>query len=274
MKQAGFVVLFTAILLIFTGCPEFFTFNIYDGLDPVFPPDKAKLDDLGTAEALDYLEEEIASDSFIDALVQDDTNTPDGENSALDDVKEYLTGVYIDPTQTSEDRSTAAVLAADVALETSGAIDVVNGIYKKAAELSELSTNGTPTQDDVKTILNSIVPAEIVTNEQSFKDLLNGFFTAADAYEVLGNDIVAGGAEDGGAVSGGVVINAAVTLVIDQIATGLVPSGDRADELWNLLQGDTSNVQPSFSLTDPLSSSTIQNIGIAGDFDISTLFSV
>ncbi|MBN2739131.1 MAG: hypothetical protein JXR70_19285 [Spirochaetales bacterium] len=273
MKQAGFVLIFVAILLIFTGCPEFFSFNIYDGLDPVFPPDKAELEKMDTSDALDYLEDEIASDSFIEALVQDEANTPEGEDSKLDDIDNYLAEIYTNPAATTEDKSTAAVLAGDLRLGTSGAIDVVNNFIDAASELSALSSNPNPTEDDVKTILTAIVPETIVNDEQAFKDMLNGFFAAADAYEVLGDTILAGGADDGGAVTGGVVMNAAVTLVIDELASGIVKDTvDRADALWNLLKGDPSGVDASFPMSDPFADTTIQTIATAGDFNLSAVF--
>jgi hypothetical protein len=261
------------VLVSFFGCAEFYTFNLFDGLDPVIVRD---VNDMSSEEALDYLGDNLGSNSFIEALV--------GNEEDLAAVNQVLEDIYTDGDQSDAAVQEAAVLAADLQLETSGASEVIDNIFAASNEISALNS-GESTDDSASTqeILKAIIP-ESVQSPEDMQALLDGFFAANKAYEALGASVGTDGAGvvDGTGVDGGTAMNAIITSVITQMADSMVDGATEAERQENagavffaIVNGDEpstiSNYNESGDIPDDPLAGYASDISAAAGLDLTGL---
>lgn len=249
-----FFLLFTGILFLFAGCEAFFTFNLYEGMDPVITPNVDDLTTMDTDDALDELKDAFSSDSVLDAIVSD----PD----KFDELNAFLESIYTDNQYTEQQQVEAGILSADLKLTQSGGDELVNNIFSslKAFDSSQSEQTGQTPEEVIIDIFNTIIPPEIGQDKDAFKSLIDGLLAANQTYEEISNGLDITQLDDG-TVTGGTVMNAAVCGLVSIVYTGIATAGDPIDVLYELY-------------TLPPGSSPTEITGLNADFtapDISTL---
>lgn len=289
LKKLYFLTMLISILFIFSGCSEFFTFNLFDGMDYVGVPTAEKLSEKPPAEGVAYLKEQMDSDSFLDAVTKDET--------AVAEITAYLEDIYTDTTVEEETRVSAAVLAADLDLAVTGGDEFINNVFNALTDIQGFFA-GTETVSEtttIATILAALLPAEIAqetdpaVKEVAFTDLLTGLITAGEIYLTLGDSIITDPAQADAAtvyadITGGVVMNAIVAgLITSVVDTMLLPDYQEpavaAGVLLGLLQDiqngvepDTTGINLSADMSTVLSDLTyLENIALAAGADLSSL---
>lgn len=232
------------ILVAFFGCEEFYTFNLFAGLDPVIIKD---VNEMSTTEGLDYLGEEIYNESFVTALEEDP--------ETLDEMNDYLENVYTTSSEPAEVQD-AAILAADLQLSTTGASDVVDNIWGSIDDVTSMNSGGSSDSSSVQAVVTGVIPDSINTPEE-MEDLIAGFFAADAAYTALSTSVGTDGAdiEPGVTVSGGTVMNAIVTtMIVDIVNSPLIDGATEADRIANaadvfiaLKNGDDPATIPNYN---------------------------
>lgn len=101
VRKFNVLLILLVMLFVFSGCEEFYTFNLFEGLDYVKMPSAEDLNEKSTDEGLDYLDTSISSDSFIDEIADD----PEAQEAVVS----YLESIYTDPDETEDHQVSAAV---------------------------------------------------------------------------------------------------------------------------------------------------------------------
>jgi len=290
-----------SILLIFSGCPEFFTFNLFDGLDYVSVPTAEKLNEKPPAESITDLQEQLASDSFVQKIEAEE------DQATVTAINDYLESIYTDtigletiypdytPAQIESLQTSAAVLAADLNLAVTGGDEFVNNVFDAFMAVQELNAGGgtgTEELEALQTILIGIIPTSITeapTPEAqlaAFTELLTGIMAAGEIYTVLGNTIITDPTQGAAVyedVTGGVVMNALVTgLITEAINTFLLPGYQTpeaaANVFWQLYNGGPEAIpnivglNTSADFSNALSNlSYLENIALASGADLTAL---
>lgn len=292
VRKLNIFLILCIILFVFSGCKAFYEFNLFEGLDYVKMPSAEELNEKPPAEGLAYLEENLASDSFIDKLAED--------QEAQDAVIAYLEDIYQAPAADvePEEQVTAAVLAADVQLGVNGSDELVDNVFNAITAVQAMADGGDSAADQaaMQEIIESIIPVSVTElppdeQEAAFSNIIEGLLAASDIYEELGNNLVVDPAdpeadlinED---VTGGVLMNAAVAEVVDTFVTSMLEPAyqtpaEAAGVLWDVYQAALNEEDPS-TVTGINTSGTIdialedmtylQNIAFATGIDITTLF--
>jgi len=257
--------MFLGLLLVFTGCKDFFTFNLFEGLDFVVLPKLEKLQSQPSAESVADLEASFESDSFLETLI----DNPE----AVADVEIYLREVIDNPAEDADTRVEAAVLLADLELAVSGGDVFLGNVFNAFTEITDLTGAGgtTGAQADaeaIQAILNSIIPPELVADEVAFTKLITGMLAAGDIYVNLGENIVMDPTFDNtkNSISGGIIFNAFLTgMMSGLVETLLLPEFQEpaaaAAVIWSLCKATTPAEIEAIVLTkmDP-------NADFTGDF--------
>lgn len=280
------------ILLMFTsvlfGCKEFYTFNLFDGLDYVKTPNAEDLNDKPVDENLEYLKESISSESFIEKIAENE--------ESLKDVEQYLEDVYTGTIPATEEQQvTAAVLAADLQLGVNGSDELIDNIFNALTAIQGMSGGSDPeaAQDAIQQILEGIMPDSIVeetdpeAQKEAFTGIITGLLAAADIYETLGDTILTDPAAGSSDITGGTVVNAAVAGMVDLVVTQLVDPEyqdtpeEAAAVLWNLYEVSLNEGNPaavpgfneSAEMTSDITDLTyLENIALASGFDLASVF--
>jgi hypothetical protein len=294
VRKVNILLILIAFLFVFSGCPEFYTFNLFDGLDYVKLPSPEDLSEKSTDEGLDYLDESISSDSFIDKIAED----PEAQGVVTD----YLQGIIDDPDATEDQKVQAAVLAADFQLGVNGSNELIENVFNIMTSMQDLQS-GTGSGEDQATlqgVLTGIMPAAVTElgtpeeQEEAFSDIVVGLLTANNLYETLGDVLISDPAAGNPDVTGGTLVNAAVAGMLDIFVTEMVdldndglPDVDpdpaaAAAVLWDVYQAgldgetDLSGIA-GFNETAEITTSVtdltyLQNIATTAGIDAATLF--
>jgi hypothetical protein len=286
VRKPIFLLIFIMILFVFTGCKEFYTFNLFNGLDLVIMPSKEDLEANPTDESIDYLEELIDSDSFLEEI---EANPED-----LTGIQEYLEEVYTDPEESEENQTSAAVMAAELELSVTGGAELVDNIWVVLPELENLNDPAATPEENMQNILQSIIPESIITappEEQQplFMDMIAGLINAAEIYEELGNNIISDPAAGNENITGSVVMNAVVAGLLDLIISGMIDPAysqnpeDTALILWELyslepganpLDIEGLNLTGTMPQLSEISDLTyIRNLAVTAGLDLNALLS-
>lgn len=256
-------------LVLFTGCEAFFTFNLYDGLDPVILPDySSEFSENSTKDNLTNLAEDFSSETYIVVVATDET--------AYTEVNNYLEDVYTTSTDPVE-KEEAAVLAADLNLQGFGGQDVINNVVLATEEIQTIRTDSSNfTEENAKDLIQSMIPPEVDTVEE-MSALLAGFQEAADAYEELGNSITANGGSSSIELTGGTAINAALVAVVDVMITDFVANdADPGQVFFDLLNAEDPSTVTGLEITGgfstvPTELGYVTSIAAAVGFDMNTM---
>ena len=293
VKKLNFLLLCFMILLIFSGCEDFYTFNLFAGLDYVGLPSGEDLEEMETDEALEYLEESIASDSFIEELIEDAEDTPEGEASAVEEIEEFLEEIYTDPEgiYTEDQQITAAVVAAEMELGVNGSDELIDNIFNGLIAMGDMENDpNTDPETAMQSILEGIMPASISdepdpeVQEQIFTEIITGIMNASDIYQELGNNIITDPASvPEGSIDGGIVMNAIVSGFLDSfIEALLLPQyqnpEDAAAILWEVYSiepgtdpATITGINSEGVMPEVTDMDYIQNLAIAAGFDLSII---
>jgi hypothetical protein len=245
------------LLTVLGGCAEFFTFNLLKSLDPVPLPSPEELAAMPEAEALDYLSQELASPIFVEKLVED--------SAVYGAVEGILYGAMNDPAHT-ESRKRAAVLYADLQLEASGAVEVVNNLTQLLGQ--DLESLSFATSEDVLDFLEDLIPQifpeEAFESREVFDGLLTGFQEAWEGYVVFGGKLGEDPAVPEGVNLGDVTQKALFSCLVAEALTddGLYATEAEARyALWTILQGGPPAAPTASGFEDPFVPGTpLQNI--------------
>jgi len=271
-KKLNYLII--AGLLLLAGCAEFYTFNLFDGMDPVPLPDvPAAGTDLKPTTQLTDLQSSLKSDSFIETLKDE----PD--QATLTAINSYLEDIFTGGNAGADeiDIQNAAILYADLNLGVTGGDEVINNLLLVIGDIAGGGTTSTMDENAVQTILGSIVPPDIDTPEE-FTAMINGMLAASAAYQALSNNINPDQTMNSGEITGGVVMNCVVTGMIDLfVNTILVPEADPGEVLYQIFIGNTASISAQLSGNtisgNPLDSMAYANdIALAAGLDITALF--
>ena len=220
---------FTAVLLslLLWGCAELFEFNLFENLDNVEMPDIDTLkNEMSTDEMLDYLSDEFDSQAFFDALADD----PDTYAKIETFFEEVWSGGEFSPEQKQRSRA----LYADLFLYTTPAGEAA---ANAAATLMDPDFDFSGTDEEIKEALSIflalVVPAEALSSEEAFREMIDAFVAANSAYQDLAaclNDPPAEGLN-----MGQIAQNAVISYVV-----AYTLSESNVSELYQLAQGDLS----------------------------------
>ncbi|OHD23330.1 MAG: hypothetical protein A2064_03295 [Spirochaetes bacterium GWB1_66_5] len=239
------------------GCAEFFEFNLLKSLDPVPLPSLEELAAMPEGQALDYLEEELGSPAFVEKLVED--------SAVYGAVEGILYGAMSNPAD-AESRKRAAVLYADLQLEASGAVEVVNNLTQLLGQ--DLESLSFSTSEEVLAFLEDLIPqimpGEALESREVFDGLLTGFQEAWQGYavfgEMLGEDPAVPEAVNLGDVTQKALFSC---LVAEALADGGLygTEAEARDALWAILQGGQPADPTASGFEDPFQDGTpLQNI--------------
>jgi len=276
MKKLKYGALFLALAVVFSGCSDlgsFFDYNLFTKLGVTTPAVTttypAAQDQTVTQQqaTLDQLSEDLASAAYLEGLKDSD---------AIDEVETYLTDLYTNSTS-DEVKQEAAVLCADLNLDTSGGTELVANVLTTLMDTSSSGGLSLDDSSDVTDLIDSLLPEEVATAED-FSTLIQSLIDANAAYEALASTLdsttdTAEGMEDLGINMGDVAQKALVSYVVSNII-GLwqgegESTADAAENLWAYLQDPTdTDAQPTGDFSSILSSTAD---GYAG---ITTLFTV
>ncbi len=226
--------LFALILVVsLSGCEELFEFNLFASLDAVDLPDAETLKRMSEEEALDYLDEELESEAFVNALAED--------QQALDDVETYLNNHRGTANNDAEKRAT--ILYADLQLKVSEGEELVNNALSLLlGDLQDVNfSDVTEVEDYLKAHLADTVPPESLVSREAFDAMLSGFQAAWDAYAIFAASL--DGNPDTGEVPdsinmGDVAQKALVAYIINEAMDSLYVSQDPSTVLWDMANGN------------------------------------
>jgi len=220
------------------SCDAFFETNPFKdaGLGQLKVPSASSLSSASLSELESYAE----SSAFFEEL-KDNADKQDAVVANLED--QYAT---------SSDPATvqgAAALCAEVLLKTSGAFDLVNGVFAAADEIAGIDFDAM-SSTDITTFVEAALPAEILEDEASFKEAILALLRADEAYDALGTSIGADG------LSGVDPTLSVQGAIVAALVDGVPGASDtaKADALWAALQGTAlpSYTAPDFGSSTPL----------------------
>ncbi|MFW5712115.1 MAG: hypothetical protein ACOCZA_09210, partial [Spirochaetota bacterium] len=111
-----------------------------------------------------------------------DALSGDGEKS--DAVASKLKEIYDDPSLDDKTRQEAAALAGKVAIQSDPNAEQLS--KNLIASFDELTNEDSTSAED---LLRSIVPQEVLNDQQAFNDMIDALLSASDAYLALGESI-------------------------------------------------------------------------------------
>ena len=246
------------LLFLLGGCAPLFEFNLFRSVDPVSLPTPAELDSMSEGEALNYLEQELSSPVFVEKLLEDEAAL-----GAVDALLFECMTASPDP----DSRKRSAVLYADLRLAASGALEAVDNAYALLSlDPGSLDfSDPAAVLDFLQALVADTVPPAALDSREAFDALLEGFQTAWQGYERLGNELGADPAVPDGLNLGDAVQKALFSyLVTEALRTdGLYASELEArDALWVAARGEEPPAPTgSGTYEDPfVPGSALQNI--------------
>lgn len=245
MKRIAIGISLFIALMLFAGCTDMLTMNIFKTFDAPVTPDVADIETMDTVDLLKVVGDLIESDTFYEDLDEETKNV----------LILKLTGIFLDDSGDTpvEQRQEAAILTVDIVLNTTDAGDVVDGI---TGVLNDIVVGGIPEGTDpevfigdlIEDIFGGVVPwaslgvsskaTDVYIGLEQFTDIIEAIQQAALAHKTFGdllNDLdgVEGVDVPPGFNIGQIAQDAVVTIIvsntIDEI--GIEP-------LWQIIFGD------------------------------------
>lgn len=251
------------VIVLFISCEEFYTFNLFEGLDVVLLPSVDELDEMSNEEVLGFVGENITSDSFMETLSED----PATYEAVGAELEEIYTDGSVEPAAAQD----AAIMASDLHLGVTGGTEVVNNIWN-SLDAIESANSGGGDQNTAALIIQSVIPEDVDTPEE-MQALINGFLAADEAFTSLGGNLGTNGTATD--VEGGVVMNAVVTaMVVSMVNTFTTDPNDAGEVFMAMLAGNdpasAGGVNGTMS-TDIFADTYVNNISSAAGMDLSAL---
>jgi hypothetical protein len=246
MKKIAIGISLLIALMLFAGCTDMLTMNIFESFDTPVTPSPDDIGEMDTVDLLNVVGDLIESDTFYEDLTED----------TKDALILKLSVVFLDNSGDTpvEQRQEAAILTVDIVLNTTDAGDVVGGITEVLNEL--VTAGGIPEGTDpdvfiadlIEQIFGGVIPiaslgvapkaTDIYIGLEQFTAIIMAIQQAADAHRTFGDllsdiDGVAGVDVPPGFNIGQIAQDAVVTIIvsntIDEI--GIEP-------LWEIIFGD------------------------------------
>jgi len=206
MKGILMLIMAASLMYLMMGCEDLLTFNLFSSFDTPKTPSADTFDAMTDGELIDEVTVLLESDTFLEDISQDD--------EIKSAVVGNLTEIYADGSESDlEDQQRAALLVAEIALETTAAGDVADDFVNVLTEYIE----NPPVSGDPGSIAETMVGNVFsrVTAE-NFDETLDALLAAADAYTFYGETL-----DDSGEVivpdginSAAVAQDAVVTILI------------------------------------------------------------
>ncbi len=286
-----------ALFMLFAGCENPFTGNVFSTFDePDSPQSAAEVTALVESGGVEALVDELAnlsqSSAFYDELVEQDLANPE-EPSALDQILEELGAVYtnadgtpvVDPAPEDVPLiQQAALIAADIELNTSNGAEVVDSLVTAAFGLIGDTGGGTepaPGQS-FESIVSDMINASFgsLTGEE-FTETLSSLKNAAVAYEAFGgtvegerdattDEVISVTAPEDANIEA-VAQNAAVAIVLTEIvveyeaATGQTINSQ--EELTALATSAADTSDPGYAESSAIITAAVTNLETNTSFD-------
>jgi hypothetical protein len=254
MRRSWLLLIPMALTVLLGGCEEFFEFNLFQNLDIVTLPDRGDLDAMTVDDALDYLEVEVDSPAFIEALSEDA-----GARSGIED---YLQDLYNgDPG--SQEGKRAVLLYASLRLRLSHGEELINNVSTLVSgDVDWDALNDTSqAQGFFESFFQDLVPPEVLASREAFDAMLTGFQDAQDAYELFAAGIDGNPATSGDVPEetnlGDVAQKALFAVLIDaylQPDAVYATEAEAREALWLVAAGDMApapNAPTGASWRDP-----------------------
>lgn len=232
--RSGIAALLVVPLFVLAGCAALFEFNAFAALD--LPPAPKVADYEGVAGLA-----RLASDLDSAAVVAELSKDP----STVQEIKDYLSQTYLSGPLTTPDQQTAAILYADLSLKTTSGDQLVNNVV---TSLLTTSMSG-----NLKTIIGSIIPADVAGDVTAFAAMVNGLLDANAAYQMLGDSIPPA---PPGMNMGDVAQKAAVAYMMRSVVDAarslpLATDAEAIAELFKLVEDDPACQITGITMTDP-----------------------
>ncbi len=169
MSRMKALVLFITIAVVLSGCSAFFTFNAFSGFST--PPTPVAADYEGSG-GLDKLQTDLASPAFVAAL----TGSPVAGQIETYLYSQFSSGVV------SDDQKQAAILYADVYLQTTQGEALVNNVVSTLV-------NGVSGSSTIHDLLAAIIPTSALDDPTVFSTMVDALLQSWAAYNDLGAGI-------------------------------------------------------------------------------------
>ena len=209
MKYKLIMALLVAKVFLLIGCEEILTFNLFSTIDTPETPSVSDLKAMGDAELLAAVTDLVESDSFYQDIAEDDKV----RNAVLTNLSE----IYADDSDADlADQQQAALLVAEIELNSTAAGEVVDDFVNVVTEILEEPPESGTVEEFAETIVTQVF-ADVT--EDNFDETLDALFAAADAYTFYGESL-----DDSGEVvtpedsnAGAVAQDAVVAILISKI---------------------------------------------------------
>lgn len=241
--------------LLSTSCDGLFTNYFKEmGLGQVKAEDITTTDS-SAIEAEAYSSDGSLSTSYVEVLTAN-TETKTAVLTTLETT--YTAAVTTDNVAAVQE---AAALAALIEISTTDAIDIVNNVASSLSSITSLSSSATTS--DVMSIVESIVPASIASDETAFTAAVTSLLAANEAYTVLGTSINTAAISADSSINTGTavqaaIVAAAVAAVDNAVTAAVATDGDvagyttTASLLYALVSGSTTvDALSALSITVP-----------------------
>lgn len=262
MNRLAKLLALAGVAFLLFGC-DMLTTNIFSIFDRPRIPSIEDIAAMEDTELIDTVEELVESDSFYQDIEQEiaDTGTSETRTAIVDNLNE----VIADPDADTADKQDAAVLVAEIELNTTAAGQVVDNFVGVAAGLIDGTIDTTNTDTFAQDIIEDVFAGTDITDETSFDEALAGLLAAADAYTYYGESLDDTGevvAPEGDNI-GAIAQDAVVALLLDDVLANSTLTGD--DLKAYVLDGTPL---PTITITgDPL----VDNTAISNILDASGL---
>jgi AcrR family transcriptional regulator len=194
MKRIALGISLLITLFLFAGCADMLSVNIFAEFDKPVAPSVEDIAKLETVDLLNVVSDLIESDTFYEDLEADE----DTKNAFLTE----LAKVFLEEEAPVEQRQEAAILTADIVLNTTDAGDVVDGIVDV---LNNLMAGGIPEGTDPEEFIEDLIEdifggipsisalglsskdTTVQITEEQFRELVLALIDAAEAHRTFGD---------------------------------------------------------------------------------------
>ena len=244
MKRVAVFLVITGMVFLVLGCAELLTMNLASGMDAPQTPSAEEIAEMDSIDLLDTIEDLTESDTFYEDLAADET------------LKEAFTGsliaIYNDEEAPLEQQQDAALLAADIALNSTDAGLVVDRFVDMALGFAENPPDLSAPEKLVEDILGAVFEGIALAD---FAATIGALQDAAVAYTEYGENLDVD--ETGTAFAppddniGAIAQSAVVSIIVNEMLTQSNPLLETAD-LQAFVEDPAANPLPAFTLNrDP-----------------------
>jgi hypothetical protein len=270
MKRLIQLLALAGIFLLLLGCTDLLSFNLFSLFDKPRVPSTEDLSTMEDEKLLNIVEDLVQSDSFYEDIAEEMATSEDGSSETKDAIVANLREIMDESTgDTTREAQRAALLVAEIELNSSPAGDVIDGFVTIAMGFIENPPDSSDTEQLAEDLAADVFSG--ISDRESFTAAINGLLAAGDAFTFYGESL-----DDTGTVVappedniGAIAQDAIVSLLVAEMfnsSTGLEVSDLEA------LVFDGTPLPPFTMDDDPFTTNTaMSNIleasGLGGLFD-------